>query len=125
MIGINARISSTATNLRSMRTHFAAVFARVAYTHAWTPRIPLHILVIRIHMGIDLIIANFPNKSMDRIYWIIKTTTAANFCARITSQAIGLAFCCNFRETFMNIFILVFHVNHDGYGNKNVGKQKA
>ena len=60
---------------------------------------------------------------MDHIYWIIKTTTAANFCARITSQAAGLAYGYDFRETFLNIFILVFHVNHGGDGNKNVGKQ--
>ena len=55
--------------------------------------------------------ANFPNKSMDRIYWIIKTTTAANFCARITSQAARLAYGCDFRDTVIDIFILVFHVN--------------
>ena len=61
---------------------------------------------------------------MDRIYWIIKTTTAANFCARITTQEAGLAYGCDFRETFLNIFIPAFLVNH-GHGNKDVAKQKV
>ena len=51
--------------------------------------------------------------------------TAANFYARVTSQAAGLVYGCDFRETFMNSFILVFHVNHGGDGNKHVGKQKV
>ena len=38
---------------------------------------------------------------------------------------IGLLYGYNFRETFLNIFILVFNINHGGNGNKNVAKQKG
>ena len=60
---------------------------------------------------------------MDRIYWNIKTTTAANIFARIASQAAGLSYDCDFRETFLNIFVLVFRVNRGDDGNKNVTKK--
>ena len=67
---------------------------------------------------------------MDRIYCIIKTTTAANIFVLITSlfQSLGagLAYGCDFCETFSNIFIFVFRENHGGGdGNKNVAKRKV
>ena len=62
---------------------------------------------------------------MDRIYWIIKTTTAANFGACITSQAADLTYGCEYCYKVNKIFIVVFHVNHGGDGNKNAGKQKV
>ena len=56
---------------------------------------------------------NFPNKSVDCIYWIVKATTAANIFIRITiifrSLAAGIAYVV-FLRNFLDLFIFLFLV---------------
>ena len=44
---------------------------------------------------------NFPNKSMDRIYWIIKATTAANLAyeEKLSLLVTLVSFVCNIEHT--------------------------